>query len=482
MYVAAAKPLIRFSYAAGHCLREVFAFLGVGALYFAVLVGAAMFAGMVDSPHPRYAPETSWAELRFAESLEIVGLLTIAVFVAMALSVAMDKVRGCRVDLRFYPVPRRIRAILRSALPRTVLAAGLLAVVGYLVTTLTAPWLVGRPPYGSFWPAERVLLSLVLTWNTIWLAETVVRPIRTPMLAAIIFSVVSLLIGFIPVMRPSVALQRADRTAMEIRSVSDLIYALGWEIEARRIGLDRVPSWATETTETEHFIYHHAKGDVPFHDSLEAQERHYRFFKNVFHITLPQKIHYVKYPYPNNGEIREGPLASRAGALGGKGWIHARRWFNAHEAVHCYLRSRNMFLYEGIAEAFGSSFSFLWGDERRDPLEMSIQNLRAGMNRLLGSSISNVDRGVGQNFTWWLFYRHGPEKLVAALREAYVESGRTRDVFARVYGVPFNDLAGEWQHDQKWLSERPPFEGFFTYAPWDREVRAPVSAPAAREP
>jgi hypothetical protein len=142
-------------------LRNGFALLKMTFWYFVGLVAVAMLTGLADSPHSRYAPETSWAELRFVESLPIVGLLTIAAFVAMVVSVLVGKVRACQADLRFWPVPCRIRAILRSALPRTILAIGLLIVVGYLVTTRTASGRLGRIPDGSFWPAERVLFSLV---------------------------------------------------------------------------------------------------------------------------------------------------------------------------------------------------------------------------------------------------------------------------------------------------------------------------------
>ncbi len=111
----------------------------------------------------------------------------------MLVSVVIDKICGNRADLRFYPLHRRMRAVPHSAIGRTVLAIGFLIIVSYLTIAFTAPWLLGSIPKGQFWPAERVLLGLVLAWITIWLAETVVRPVRRPMVAAIIFGVVSLI-------------------------------------------------------------------------------------------------------------------------------------------------------------------------------------------------------------------------------------------------------------------------------------------------
>lgn len=449
--------------------------LGVTALFSAGLVVGAMCAALVTSTHPRYAPETSWTELRFVESLEIVGLLTIAAFVAMMVSVAIDKVRGCRVDLHFYPVPHRIRAIPRSALPRAVLAVGFSVIVGYLIITITAPWLLGPIPNGIFWPAERVLFCLVWTWITIWLAETVVRPIRTPMAAAVIFAVASLMLGCNPSMRPSVAMQPADGSIMAVRSVSDLIYLLGYEFESK--DLKRIPPWATHTTETEHFIYHHAKGDNPVRGSLEAQERHYRFIKHLFHIELPRQIHYVKYP---DRDTFMDSFSPGTGGMGVEGYVHSQWWFHPHEAVHTCLRSRNSFLNEGFAEAFGTTFYYFWGDISDQTPDMDVHRLYEGMGRLF--SVTGADRYIACNFIRWLFHRYGPEKLVTVLREAYVEGGRTRDVIARIYGVPFSDLAAQWQRDQEWLSEQQPPEGFFAYPPWDREVRITTSVPASGDP
>lgn len=468
--MADTERLLRFSHSTGQFLRKVSAFLGVAGLYFAGLIAAALFAGSVHSSHPRHAPETSWAELRLVESLEIVGLLTIAAVVAMAVSIAMDKVRGCHVDLRFYPVPRRIRTILRSPLPRTVLAVGFLAIVGYLITAFATPWLLGPISNGPFRAAERILLSLAWTWATIWLAETLVHPVRAAILAAIIFSVATLLVGCCPRMRPSVSMRSANADNMMVRSVSDLIFSLASEFEFGYI--NHIPPWATETTETKHFVYHHANGDSPVRASLHAQERHYEFFKQVFSIKLPQQIHYVKYP---DRETIVGAFSPAGG-----GYIHSRWWFHPHEAVHNYLRSRNSFLHEGLAEAFGTTFYYIWGDFSDHTPEMGIQGLYEGMDRLFG--VTEADRRISCNFIRWLYHRHGPERMVTALREAYVEGNKTRNVFTRVYDVPFADLATQWQRDQEWLSAQQPPEGFFAYPPWDREGRAPVSIPDVGDP
>jgi len=421
-----------------------------------------MFMAFINSPHPRHAPETSWAELRLVESVEITGPVAAVAFLAMVVSVAIDKMRGSRADLRFYPLHHRIRAVLRSAKARIVLFAGFLIIFGYLTIAFAAPWLLGPIPKGPFWPSERILLCLVLTWVTIWLAETLVRPVRTPMVAAIIFGVASLILGCSSAMRPSVAMQPADGSAMAVRSVSDLIYLLGYEIESKAMNVRRISPWATETTETEHFIYHHAKGDNPVHGSLEAQERHYEFCKRILCIEMPQQIHYVKYTH----EAFADSFAPGTGGVGGGGYVHSRFWFHPHEAVHNYLRSRNVFLHEGIAEAFGTSFYHFWGDVSESDHEMSIPALYEGMDRILG--VSQEDRVVASNFVRWLFHRYGPKKLVTVLREAYVEGSRTRDVIARVYDMPFSDLAAQWQRDATWLREQPPPQGFFTYPPWEK--------------
>ncbi len=470
-----AGRLTRLFHAAGHCLRRLSAFLAVPALYFGGLVAAAMFASLVYSPYPRHAPETSWAELRFVESLEIVGLLTIAVFIAMVVGGALNKMRGCRGDLRFYPVPHRIRASFRSGLPRTVLAVELLTILGYLAARFTAPRLLGHRQYGPFWPAECIFICLVWTWSAMWLAETLVRPSRPAILAAMIFSISSLLIGLAPRMLPSTAMGSANASTMTVRSVSDLIYLLGSKIEHRRMNVRRIPRWAARTTETEHFIYFHSKGDQPDPASLEAHERHYEFCDRIFP-DMPQQILFVKH----TNEAWRDSYSPNVGGLGGMGYVHSRFWFHPHEAVHSYQRSRNLFLHEGIAEAFGTSFYYFWGDVCDKDFEMSIHDLYDGMDRVLGRS--RTDRVVACNFVRWLFHRHGPAKMVIALREAYVEGSRTRAVLARVYGVPFEDFAAQWQRDQEWLRVQKPPEGFFAEPPWDREAPAPVSGAATREP
>ena len=147
---------------------------------------------------------------------------------------------------------------------------------------------------------------------------------------------------------------------------------------------------------------------------------------------------------------------------------------------HNYIESRNSFLNEGFAEAFGTTFYYFWGDISDQAHEMNIQSLYEGMNRFL--DVTDADRRIACNFVRWLFHRYGPERMVTALREAYVEGGRTRDVIARVYDVPFGDLAAQWQRDQEWLSAQQPPQGFFAYPVWDRELRAPVSVPAAGDP
>ncbi len=431
--------------------------------YLVGLAGLAIFTAFIDSRHPRYAPETSWAELHLVESLEITGPLAAVAFFAMVVSVAIDKMRGNRADLRFYPLPRRIRAAPRSAPARIVFVVGFLVIVGYLTITFTAPWILGPIAKGLFWPAERILLCLVWTWITIWLAETVVRPVRTPMVAAIILGVASLMLGCSPAMRPSVVRQAADSSTTTLRSVSDLVHILVCEFASGNI--KRLPTWATESTETGHFVYHHAKYDNPILSSLEAQERHYEFFQQQFNIELPRQIHYVKYP---NRQMFVDSVSPGTGGMVIKGYVHSQWWFHPHETAHTFLRSRNSFLNEGFAEAFGTSFYYFWGDISDSPPKMNIQNLYEGMGRVF--SVTEADRRVASNFIRWLFHRYGPEKIVTALREAYVEGGRTRDVFGRIYGVPFDDLAAQWQRDQEWLREQPPPEGFFAYPPWDKEV------------
>jgi len=447
----------------------------VPALYFGGLVAAAMFASLIGSPYPRHAPETSWAELLFVESLEIVALLTIAVFIAMVVSGALHKLRGFRGDLRFYPVPRRIRASFHSALPRTVLAVGLLTILGYLATRFTAPWLLGHRRYGPFRPAECIFICLVWTWSTLWLAETLVRPTRPAILAAMVFSISSLLIGLAPRMLPSAARGSANASSMTVRSVSDLIYLLGSEIEFRRMNVRRIAGWAAKTTETEHFIYFHSESDLPIPASLEAQERHYKFCNRIFP-DMPQQIRFVKY----TDEAWRDSFYPKVGGVGGRGYVHSRFWFHPHEAVHSYQMSRNLFLHEGVAEAFGTSFFYFWGDVCDSDFEMSIHDLYDGMDRVFG--LTRTDRVVACNFVRWLFHRHGPAKMVTALREAYLEGSRTRAVFARVYGVPFEDLAVQWQRDQEWLSVQEPPDGFFADPPWGREVPAPVNGAATGEP
>ena len=311
-----------FRHAAGRCLRRLPAFLAVPALYFGGLVAAAMFASLVDPPGARQAPETCWVELRFVESLEIVGLLTAAAFVAMVAGGARDRMRGRRVDLRLHPVPRRVRAVFSSALPRAVLAVGAVMVAGHLAARFAAPRLLGQLRNGLLWPTESTVVCLAWAWGAMW--------------------------------------------------------------------------------------------------------------------------------------------------------------FHPHEAVHSYQRSRNLFLHEGLAEAFGTSFFYSWSDACDGGPEMTIHALHEGMDRVAG--LGRSDRVVAGNFIRWLFHRHGPSKMVAAAREAYLEGSRTRAVLARVYGMPFEDLAAQWQRDQEWLGDQEPPAGFFVKPPWDARAPAGVNGAATGEP
>jgi len=457
-----AEGPIRLPHPIRHRLRAVSTFVGMAALYVVGLAALAILAAVIHSPPARYAPETSWAELHLVQSLGITAPLAGIAVLGMLVSVVVDKIAGNRADLRFYPLRNRMRSLLRSVPARSVLVGGVLIIVGYLTVTFTVPSVLGPIAKGWFWPAERILMCLVLAWITIWLAETVVRPVRTPLVAAILLGAASLVVGCSPTVRPSITTEPTIGSDLPIRGLTDLIHLVGYKIESKP--LQCVPPWATETIKTEHFVYHYGPGDEPLLASLEAQERHYEFCKSVLCIDMPQQIHFVKY----TPERFADSFAPGCGGIGAGGYVHSRFWFHPHEALHNYLRSRKLFLHEGIAEAFGTSFYYFWGDVCDKDFETSIPALYEGMDRVLG--VSQDDRVVASNFVRWLFHRYGPKKLVTVLREAYLEGSRTRDVIARVCGMPFGDVAAQWQRDQKWLSEQQPPEGFFVYPPWDKEV------------
>ncbi len=246
-----------------------------------------------------------------------------------------------------------------------------------------------------------------------------------------------------------------------------VFFPLGYEWETGK--LTRIPSWATETIETEHFVYHYAKADVPVEASLEAQEQHYQWIKQVFSIDLPARIHFVKYP-------KNVPLPGDVGGLGGKGYVVSHSWFHPHEAVHNYIICRNPFLNEGVAEAFGTTFFYGWENDWSDPIPMmNVTNLKAAMNRWL--KVTQQDRLIGCSFIRWLYHRYGAAKLLKMLQQAHFDGRKNFAVISEVYGLPFDDMARRWQEDQKWLSKQPPPEGFFVYAPWDKEVPVPANMP-----
>lgn len=437
-------------------------FFLVASGYLVGLAGLAILAASIVPLRSRHVPETSWAELRLVESADITGPVAIAAIFAMVVSIVIDKLGRRGADLRFYPVRRRVGTVLRNARSRVVLSAGGAILVVYPVTALVTPRFFGAIASGPFWPGDVVLVSLLWAWAIVWLAETVVPPVRTPAVVALVVGAASLFLGCCPSARPPLARQSPDGTALPVRSVSDLIHEIGCAIASRNVC--HVPPWATETEETEHFIYHHAKDDSPIAASLDAQERHHAFFKKVFGTDLPQKIRYVKYPDRNSF----ADAWPDAGGIGGRGYIHSGFWFHPHEAVHSYLRSRNLFLHEGIAEAFGTQFYYCWGDIGDHPIEADEASLRDAMDRLLGRN--ETERRIAGNFVRWLYQRYGSKKLVATLREAYLEGSRTRDVLARIYGISFTDLASRWEQDQQWLREQPPPAGFFSYPPWDKEI------------
>ena len=425
-------------------------------VYLVGLAGLAILAAAVAPPGSRDVPETSWTELHLVESAEITGPIAAAVILGMIASVVIDKLRRRDADLRFYPLWRRVGGVIRNGRSRAVVAVGSAVLASYLVAAFTAPRFFDAISGGRFWPADIVLVSLLWIWASVWLAETVAPPVRTPVAAALVVGASSLFLGCCPSARPVLAKQYSNGTTLPIRSASDLLHEIGCLIEIECRNVCDVPSWATETQETEHFIYHYEEGDNPIIASLEAQEQHYAFFKKTFGVDLPRKIHYVKYP-------------DRAyKSMAARGYVHSRRWFDPHEAVHSYLIPRNYFLREGIAHAFGGTFELPWDDYTYKPVKVDEQRLHEAMDRLL--DVPDEDRDMARNLVLWLYYRYGPEKLVTILRQSYCEGSRTRDVMARVCGVSFSDLAAQWQRDQEWLHCQPAPAGFFTYSGWDERA------------
>lgn len=448
------------SQAARHYAHSACVLVGVAASYIVGLAGLAIVASVVAPPQPRYVPETSWVELHVVESAEITVPIAIVFLFAMAASVIIDKLRGRRSDLCLYPLRQRVGAIVGHARPRAVLVMGFAIIAGYVVIACIAPRLFGAICQGVFWPADVVLLGLLGSWAAVWLAEALVPPVRTSAVAALILLASSLSLGCCAALRPSLLIVQS----LPARSISDVVYLVACAVETRNV--PSVPRFATETRETEHFIYHYAKGDTPLIASLEAQEQHYAFVKTIFGIELPPKMNFMKYPdFKTFAEVWPGD-----GGRGGRDCIQSTFWFHPHEAVHSYLLTRNTFLAEGIAEAFGTTFFQGWCDFRDSPVPTDVQSLRKAMDHMLGQS--SEARGISCNFLRWLYLRYGSEKLLALLRDAYLEGSRTRAVMTRVYGMPFEDLAARWQRDQQWLNEQLPPEGFFLYPPWDKEVRA----------
>jgi len=217
-----------------------------------------------------------------------------------------------------------------------------------------------------------------------------------------------------------------------------------------------LPAWATQKHKTEHFIYYFSEQDKPNLKSLEAQEKHYEFFKKTFQIEVPQQISYIKSPIKGSGGFVR------------RGYINSQWWFHPHEAVHFYLTSRNKFLREGIAEAFGTTFYQGFRDFGKKT-EINSEKLISAIENFAKNE--GESRYLANNFVRWLYFKEGSAKLVSLFRKSTSDLKGTEKVFLDVYKRNLQTLAEQWINEQEWLSKQQPPEGFFIYKPWTEEKK-----------
>jgi len=222
--------------------------------------------------------------------------------------------------------------------------------------------------------------------------------------------------------------------------------------------------WASQCRFTPHFVYLFSSKDQPVQALLDAQEAHYRFCAMVLGCEMPSRVYYLKYPDPEAWRA----AGNQGGGfyVGTENCIHSRHWFQPHEAVHAYLSSGNRFLSEGIADAFGTTFYWGWGDVGEPEPHTK--------DALLQQFFREKGIGLGGNFARWVFYRFGAKKLVQLAEEA---SGRkqTRKAVEHIFSKSLPDLASQWEHDQEWLKQQKAPDGFFVRPPWKAESRAPMT-------
>ena len=176
-------------------LPGAFTRLVVGAVgYFAGLFSFAMIGGAVDQPHPDMG-QMAWAQWRAMHAMLLACVFTAAVMLAMFLSVMVDRCYRRPMDLRFYPVAGRFRAMWGTCRSRVVLWAGVLGIVFYLAWTMIEQWRLSQIPHGLLWPPERVFVSVVWLWCIVWLSEAIARPARGAWVAAMLYLVFSLCLG-----------------------------------------------------------------------------------------------------------------------------------------------------------------------------------------------------------------------------------------------------------------------------------------------
>jgi hypothetical protein len=162
------------------------------ALYFALGVGLHLFDDFVNQYVPYYS-FANWFEHRLSDSLAIGCLLSVVIFVLMAIDACVRPYRGNDpMEFAYHPTVRGLNRAVRTFPARLVLVAGLIALLGWYAYfhlqtwgfELWRRWSYIAPPYAG--------AAGLAAWALAWYADCLARPNRSTIFAAACFLLLAL--------------------------------------------------------------------------------------------------------------------------------------------------------------------------------------------------------------------------------------------------------------------------------------------------
>jgi hypothetical protein len=166
----------------------------MAALYFALSAAFHFAGGAIDQPHPIYA-EGNWITHRMPELLHWSEAIGIVMFILVSADIAVQHVvhKGKMKDLAYFPRFQRICEFLKPDGSRWILICGAAFLALYWGQSVIEVWRWEQINSGWVWPPERFFVTCLLIWGLVWIADCLSRPRSTTIVAAVGFSVFTLI-------------------------------------------------------------------------------------------------------------------------------------------------------------------------------------------------------------------------------------------------------------------------------------------------